>query len=103
MFHRSQLDKLFELIGQVQGSSDGVDSNVLGELKEEAHRLQALDQHLILGQHMHRHGSSQYVFLAPKAMPFDEEVFIENLQEEWEPQKDEELEYGTWDAVLILS
>ncbi|MDF9778998.1 hypothetical protein [Pseudomonas baetica] len=102
MYAKHQLADLFSLIEAIQGSEQDNNSGALTKLREEADRLKAQDQRLMLGMHQHRHGQSQYLFLVPAEKAFGSDDFEKYLQEEFEPDLEEELELVTMNKPIEI-
>lgn len=102
MYAKNQLADLFSLIEAIQGTEQDMDSGTLTKLREEAARLKAQDQRLMLGMHQHRHGQSQYLFLVPAEKAFGSDDFEEYLQEKFEPDLEENLELVTMNEPIAI-
>lgn len=102
MYAKHQLAALFCLIEAIQGSEQDNDSGALTKLREEAARLKAQGQRLMLGMHDHRHGQSQYLFLVPAEKAFGTDDFGAYLQEEFEPDLGEDLELVTMNEPIEI-
>lgn len=101
MFARNQLDTLFSMIEDLEGSMDDVDSSALSDLRKEVERLKGLEQSLVVGAHVHRHGQSDYAFLVSKRDKFDFNLFEAMLEEDFEPHRGEELTWQTIEPTVI--
>ncbi|MGF6281860.1 hypothetical protein ABH908_000107 [Pseudomonas frederiksbergensis] len=102
MYSKNQIAQLLTLIEAIQGSEQDKESGVLTKLREEAARLKAMKQRLMLGMHHHRHGQSQYLFLVPAEKDFGSDDFEQYLQEAFEPDLEEELELVTMDEPIEI-
>ncbi len=102
MYTKNQIAELFTLIEAIQGSEQDKESGALTKLREEAARLKAMKQRIMLGMHQHRHGQSQYLFLVPAEKAFSSDDFEQYLQEEFEPDLEEELELVTMNEPIEI-
>ncbi|MHC5194794.1 hypothetical protein ACYSUW_13665 [Pseudomonas frederiksbergensis] len=102
MFAKHQIAELLTLIEAIQGSEQDKNSGALAKLREEAARLKAKDQRLMLGMHQHGHGQSQYLFLVPAEKPFGSDDFEKYLKEVFEPDREEDLELVTMNEPIEI-
>lgn len=91
MYTKNQIEKLLTMIEAIQGAEQDKESGVLTKLREEAARLKAMKQRLMLGIHEHKRGQSEYLFLVPAEKGFGTDDFIEHLQDDYEPDLEEGL------------
>lgn len=111
MFTSKQIQDLFDKIADLEGSASDescekgltvVDSEALLAVLLEAKQLKRLNQRLVLGCHSHRHGDSMYSFLVPQGTVFERAELEANLQEEFEPDRDEDLTVQDMDEPVVI-
>jgi len=111
MFATKQIQDLFDKIADLEGSASNegcesdlvvVDSAALLAVLGEVFRLKRLNQRLVLGCHAHRHGDSMYSFLVPQGTVFERAELEANLQEKFEPDRDEFLTVQDMDEPKVV-
>lgn len=112
MYIKSQLERLFSLIDELNASSstEGCSEDLavvnvvsLDDLVAEANRLKEANNDLMVGTHSHRHGDSTYVFLVEDGTELSLEDFKQHLQEEFEPDLEETLSLSSVGTPVLIS
>lgn len=111
MYLKEHLSPLFENLVELNRTSSEVPGEpdlaivsreLLDAIADQTRALRDLKLSLRLGMHHHGNGESCYLFMLPEGEEMNEDDFERNLEEDYEPDRDETLTIERIDPPTLI-